>query len=118
MAFATSLIATKEFFVPAIGIAVGATREVYGDYPVIRLDVKGEKAVIPLRIPHDFSLIINAEIIVIPRATSAVADWPIESSYAATGESHATHGEIDNITNYDVTNGEFMLLIYQAFCRL
>ena len=98
------MVATKEFFVP---VTFGNEMTYRNYYPVARCNAQFEIGWMSFRVPHDFSSIITAEIIVICEATQAAADWDIFSGYAAAGESHDTHSEGDAASTYNVTNDEF-----------
>lgn len=91
---------TMEFFVP---VTYG-TEMVASDFrPVAKCDAVDEVAYVSFKVPHDFTSIINAELIVQPAATQAAADWGIYARYAAIGEMSDTHNESDNTTTYNVT---------------
>lgn len=96
-------IATREFFVPATAAAGGATMGIGGDFPVAVLAVLNATGAIAFKVPHDFSTISNAEIIVIPQFTTATANWDIDSDYGAIGEAYNAHSENDAATTYNVT---------------
>lgn len=98
--------ATKEFFVPATATTGGTISTFKGDYAVVRLDALYDKAYMSFWVPNDFTTIISAEIIVIPRASQATADWKIYSDYAAVGEAYNANSEAEwptpNVTNEEI----------------
>jgi len=95
--------ATKEFFVPA----GGATTALKGDFAVARAQYGGGEAAVSFKIPHDFSTIIVAQLIIIPHGASAVAwDIDIDSDYGAVGEAHTANSEADTTTTYNLTEDE------------
>lgn len=98
--------ATKEFSVPMTIPTGGATGGGYDQFGGILLNDVDESARVSFHIPHDFSSITEAVLMVIPFATQAAANWDIFSSYAAKGEPRNTHAESDVASTYNVTNGE------------
>lgn len=91
---------TKEFFVP---VTFGTDIGYYGNFSVAYCNAVGENAYIAFHTPHDFTAIVEAVIIVIPRATKAAADWEIRNHYAANGEGYSTNSEVDGETTYNVS---------------
>lgn len=92
--------ATKEFFVP---VTSGTEMTIYGYIPVARCNAVNNKGGMAFRVPHDFSSIVTAEIVVICKATQAAARWDLGSDYGAAGETYNTHHEYDITTTYNVT---------------
>lgn len=100
--------ATKEFFVPAIGLS--ANLSAYEHYAISSLDGLNKYANMNFRVPHDFSAITLAEVVVIPKATQAEANYDILSSYATEGEAANTHVESDETTTYNATNLQMLFI--------
>jgi len=97
---------TREFFLPAtLGTLGGTAGATYRRASII-LNAAGEYACMTFEIPWDFTAIVSAEIIVIPLATQANANWDIGVYYASVGEAATTHSETDAATTYNVTNGQ------------
>lgn len=92
--------ATREFFVPTT--YTDGAMDNHGFFAGARLTTAGQAAHISFKVPHDFSAITSAEVIVIPMATQAAANWDIESDYGAIGEAYNTHSEADAATTYNV----------------
>lgn len=92
-------VGTKEFFIP---VTNGTEMIAVGFYTFARCDSSTDEAWVSFKVPHDFSTIVNAELIVIPRATQAEADWDLGSIYAAEDEAVNTHSETDNTSTYNV----------------
>ena len=95
--------ATKEFFVPVTHASGGATECPFGDFPCALLNATNDSAHIAFKVPHDFTSIIKAEILVNPRKTEGAAEWGILSDYGAEGEAATNHSESDILTTYNVT---------------
>jgi len=102
---------TKEIWVPTTGynsgaawtpLQPGATNET----PGARCDAVNSRAHTSFRVPHDYVSIVAAELIVVPAATQAAADWNLNSEYAAIGEAFNTHAEAEAVVTYNVTNGQ------------
>ncbi len=98
----------KEIFVPVgAGGNTGAARvAVQGDFPAIQCNQAGERVYLAFQVPRDFTTLIAAEIIVIPTATKANANWDIDSDYGAEGEAYNNHSEADAASTYNVTNNQ------------
>lgn len=94
---------TKEFFVPATIGSAGTTITAEGYFPGVYLNAAGEAAYASFHIPHDFSSIVEAVFICIPKVTT-VANWDIYANYAANGELDTAHTESDTATTYNVTD--------------
>ncbi len=58
------------------------------------------------KVPHDFTSITSAEVLVIHQVNNATTDIDIESSYGVKGEAHNAHGESDTVTTYNFTANE------------
>lgn len=56
------------------------------------------------RVPHDYTSITTAVIVLITDFTDAAAAFDIQSDFAAAGEDKDTHGIADNASTYNVTN--------------
>jgi len=95
---------TKELWVP---VTAGHDIATAGTKPVAICDAVPEQGAISFKVPHDFNSIVSAEIIVIPTATQAAADWDIFSEYGAVGEVQNIHNETDNVSTYNVTSPNF-----------
>ena len=99
--------ATKEFFIPATGgNLVGYTI----GWVVVRCDAANENAYMDFKVPHDFTSISNAEIILISRATQAAANWDIYAVYAAVGGPYDQHTASDTASTYNITNLELFAI--------
>lgn len=95
---------TKELFIP---VTYGSNAiEHEGDYPIIPVNGLNKLAYAIFQVPHDFTSIVSAEFIVMPRCTDAAANWDIYSDYAAIGEDRITHSESDTVSTYNVTDLE------------
>lgn len=94
---------TKEFFVP---VTYGTEMGKYGEWAVAICDAADEVACMSFRVPHDFSSITTAEIVVISRVTEAAANWDIYSDYGALTEVWNAHAESDVASTYNVTSGK------------
>ncbi|GAI84027.1 unnamed protein product [marine sediment metagenome] len=92
---------TKEFF-SSVTYTTANIRQ-WGDFPTAFLIALNNAAWISFHVPHDFTAIVEAVIIVIPDRTTADADWDIYSDYGASGEAYNTHSEQDVATLYNVT---------------
>ena len=92
---------TKEFFVNPSHVTGGAWNA-KGFFAVIDCLAAADSAYFSFKIPHDFTAITNAEIIVIPLVTDAAANWDIFSNIASVGEAYNTHTEQDAVTTYNV----------------
>jgi len=93
---------TQELFVPAFP---GYATQTYLDkYAVCRANAAGMFCQMVFIVPHDYSSITDAVMLVIPRATQSTANWDIMTSYAANGEAHTTHVTENSSSTYNVTN--------------
>lgn len=92
---------TKEFYVPVTYESGGISAST--SYPVASLGTAPNYACTSFKVPHDFSVILSAELIVIPITTQANNDWDISSDYGALGESKSQHSEADAVTTYNTT---------------
>jgi hypothetical protein len=97
---------TKEFYVPCTTVSDVGILSYYGSHPVAQLTIATDSAFISFRIPHDYNSIVVASIVVIPKFTTAGANWDIYSNYAQVGESYQAHNESDAATTYNVTNNQ------------
>lgn len=104
----TGVAATLEFFVPVTS-TTGGTMTAKGDFPACSLD-NGHKAHIAFKVPHDFSSITSAEIIVIPGSTKADANWDIYSDYGAVGQVYTTHSETRDDATYNITANQIIAI--------
>jgi len=92
--------ATKEFFAPA---TYGTRMRQRANFAGAEINDVDEDGFCTFRIPNDFSSVVTAELIVVPMATQAAANWDIYSSYAGDGENYNLHNESDTTTTYDAT---------------
>jgi hypothetical protein len=53
--------------------------------------------------PVSYAALATAQILVIPTATQAAADWDVSVEYAAPGEAYNAHSGSDTVTTYNVT---------------
>jgi len=106
LAVADIAAATREFFVPVTwednGLRVGAN----DPPPRVRL-TNGQRTVLVFYVPHDFTAITEAVIIVIPNATQGAANWDILSTYGAVGEAYTNHTENDVAATYNVVLNQY-----------
>jgi hypothetical protein len=100
---AADVAATKEFWVP---VTKAASMEFHGHYPVGRLNASWERANISFHVPHDFTSITEAYIVIIPKTSHATAPLDIYSMYASVGEAYNTHSESDEATTYNITDDQ------------
>lgn len=96
---------TKEFFVPVTYSSSG-NMSGYDNMAGANCTAFNHYGRCVFKVPDDFNAIVSVEMIVVPRATQAAANWDIDSNYGAVGQSAVTHTEIDNVTTYNVTNAE------------
>lgn len=99
--------ATKEFFVP---VTYATAMTAFGDYPVANCDSSGKHAYIAFKVPHDFTSIITAKIIIIPIDTNPAVRYDISSNYGAEGEAYNTHSESQTAPTYNVTANRFFAI--------
>lgn len=98
-------------------MAAGATKEVFGpvvhateitvinQYPIAKLDADGEFAYMSFKVPHDFSSIVSAQIVLASGWNGNNQNLDISASYGAIGEDKATHQENDVASVYDFVGG-------------
>lgn len=77
-----------------------------GKHPAAKLEGDEKHGMTEFRVPHDFTSITNVELIVVPLATQASADWDLLAYYFAVGEAYNIHSESDLVTLYSVTNNQ------------
>ncbi|MBA7658969.1 hypothetical protein ES703_66932 [subsurface metagenome] len=94
---------TKEFFVPATGTLNGAADANYDNHATVYLGAVDQSAYIEFFVPHDFSSITEAVVVIIPKMSRAAADYDIFSNYAASGQPYTAHSESDLVTTYNTT---------------
>lgn len=96
-----------ELWAPVTAV-IGLTAEMdrLRHIPVAKLFEVDDQCFTAFTMPSDFNTIVSASLIVVPRATVAVADWDIYSNYASVGEAYDTHEQSDEGTTYDVTSNE------------
>ena len=102
-------VATREFFIPVTqGKSAGIDAQLFyiGDFPAAVLTALNDFAHIAFKVPHDFTAITNAEIIVSPAVTDGAANWDIDSDYGAVGEQYNAHSEADAASTYNVVAGQ------------
>ena len=97
---------TKEFWVPSFYDSGGAGDGRKGDFVGPAQIGNGGSTYIDFKVPHDYTAITNAELIVIPDDTQGTANWDIDSDYGAIGEAYNTHSETDAATTYNVTDDQ------------
>ncbi|GAI94801.1 unnamed protein product [marine sediment metagenome] len=90
---------TREFFVP---VTYGTLMGEDAAHPVAILTNANDKAFIAFGVPHDYTSMIAADVIVIPKDTLPAVDWSIYTKYGALAESYIIHEEVDMTTTYDV----------------
>mgnify|MGYP001599690786 CR=1 FL=1 len=95
---------TKEFFVPATHGSGMNSSTTYG--PVARCSVSTHYGAIYFYVPLDFASLTAAVIVVIPKATQALANWDIRSTYGAVGEAYNIHTGSNTAATYNVTNNQ------------
>lgn len=98
----------KELWVPCTvanltGGSTPAPLEGLGGFPGAKLIVANDEACIGFKCPDDFTAIISALVIVIPKATQAAANWDVFTNYGAIGALYSTHSASDTATTYNVT---------------
>lgn len=76
-------------------------------YPSALLQTANDYAAISFVCPNDFNSIVEANIIVIPDATQAAADWDITTNYGAIGQSDDVHTGSNTASTYNVTADVF-----------
>lgn len=106
----TAAAPTKEFFVPATGTQAGVASDYIGDYAVVGLDETDDCAYITFYVPSDFSTIVNAEVLIIPRQTAGAANIDIYSDYALVGEAYNANSEMDEASAYGVTANQIFAI--------
>jgi len=74
-----------------------------GDFGSTRPLLTSDYAQANFRVPHDFTSITSAVIVVIPIATMAGCDIDIFSDYGAVTEAYTTHSESDTFLTYNLT---------------
>lgn len=89
---------TREFWIPT----TAAPPEFYNQWAVRNCQA-ADIAYICFRVPHDFTAIVSAEVVIIPQFTNAVFALNIRSIYAAVGEAQNTHVEQDLAGTFDLT---------------
>lgn len=91
---------TKELWVPTtIGLAT-ATQSKKGDHGGYIVDADNKEAITELHVPHDFTAIDEAVLVVIPLATLTPMAFSILTDVAAAGESYHIHsGAVDRDIN-------------------
>ncbi len=105
----TDALGAQNLWVP---VTYGRTNELndiitpYGDFPAVACIALNDYGLMSFKVPHDFVAITSAEIIVIPQATEANADWDISSDYGAVGEAYNTHSEADAASTYNVVSNQ------------
>ena len=95
--------ATKEFFVP---VNRADDFDQTGALPGAYINSTGERAWIAFHIPHDFSSITEAVVILNP-LTTATHRFDITSDYAAVGEAFNIHSESDLNHDFSMTAFQF-----------
>lgn len=96
--------ATREFFIMPANYHNGANGSL-SNMPRVRLS-ENDEAYFAFKIPHDWTSITNAEVIVVPTATNGTADIDIASTYGAVGEAYNTHSESDVASTYSLTQNQ------------
>lgn len=96
----SALLITCAFFAP---VTFGSNMAFLGHRPVAHCTGQDDHGFTSFRVPHDFTSITSAELLVIPRDTVVAADWDIYCEYAAEGEAYTTHEEADAASTYNVT---------------
>ncbi len=94
--------ATKEFWAPTTVVTGGSMTHWELYFVGAKLSAAAQRAYTVFHIPHDFSSITEAVLVVIPLSTQGSANWDINSSYGAIGEAYSTHQEGDSATAYNV----------------
>lgn len=102
---------TKEFFVP---VTYGTEMLHNFPWPVARCNANDEYAYIAFRVPHDFTAITTAEIVVICMSTEVAANWDTLVEYAAAGEARNTHTASEAAATYNVTLNEIEVVDISA----
>ena len=100
----TSFTATKELW-----SSVGAPNTTIGDF-ISHNVYNGTIAYISFKVPHDFTTITSAEIILVATTSNATANYDVASDYGAIGEAYNTHSEADAATTYNVTLNQLYAL--------
>jgi len=97
-------------FQPTAGSNGGQLNQVNTGHPVVLLNAAGEIAHTVVTFPADLATIVSLEILVIPTATQAAADWNIQVQCQAVGEAAGFHSNTDSTTTYNVTNQQFFAI--------
>ena len=102
----TQAVVTKDFFVPVTTTRNGEMTY-RGKVAVCILTDINQWAFTCFHMPHDFTAIVEAVLVVIPVSTQAAAEWSIATQYGSGGESYSAHLESDNTTTYNVSLGNY-----------
>ena len=84
-----------------------ANEGILGIVSVIQTRLLNDPAWVTFRIPDNFDTLLAAKFIVIPKMTSAAANWDIAFYNASEGEAYNTHTDLDNATTYNVVNLQY-----------
>ena len=98
----TDVLATMSFWSPATGAAI-AVSAAYGNYPVIECNAANEAAGVNFYVPENFLAFTTIVMVVIPTATTTVANWDLAFHAGIAGGSFAGDFGSDTSTTYNVT---------------
>jgi len=94
---------TKEIYFPIMNFDPLANADAFGKVPVFRSLASAHFCHIPFFVPDNFEELTIAEIVMICRNESAVADWNFTVTFASHGELYNTHVNFDYASTYDCT---------------
>ena len=95
---------TQEFWVDS----EGTSRSFRGQFSGI-VTSSSAFGFVKFKLPHDFSFITSAEMLIIPAATQATRSLDIFTDYGASGEQYNLHSESANFSE-SLTDGELTLI--------
>ena len=101
---------TKEFFFQAVTDDSSPSPEMWNDWGGASAGSATQFVVTTFKVPHDFSAIVNAELLVFPGSTTGTANHDIFSLYCAVGEAYNTHSESDTATTYNWVSSQLFAI--------